>query len=363
MKYYIIAGEASGDLHASNLMKQIRHLDPEARFRCWGGDLMEAEGGELVRHYRDLAFMGFTEVLANLGTILKNIRFCKEDIAQYQPDAVILVDYPGFNLRIAEFAGAAGFKVIYYISPQVWAWKKSRIRKIRRFVNKMLVILPFEEDFYMKHGYRVEFVGHPLLDVIDGEGPVPVEGKPVIALLPGSREQEISKMLPVMLSIRDQFPGYRFIVSAAPGIDESFYRYYDTGHDMELWKDGTRSLLSVARAAVVTSGTATLETALQRVPEVVCYKGGAVSYIIAKNMVNIKYISLVNLIMDKEVVRELIQSDFNHANLVAELEKILDEENRTRMLKDFEELAKKLGGPGASAKAARSVISLIKTGK
>ena len=318
MKYYLIAGEASGDLHGSNLIRQIKLRDPEAEFRGWGGDLMEEQGTELVKHYRDLAFMGFIEVVMNLSTILRNIKLCKKDLIDYQPDALILIDYPGFNLRIAEFAKKSGIRVFYYISPQVWAWKASRVKLIRRVVEKMFVILPFEADFYKKYDYEVEFVGHPLLDAIadyESTKQAPEEFKlenelddrPIVAVLPGSRKQEISRMLPVMLEVRTHFPNHQFVVAGAPSQPKSFYDQWLAGTDVKLLQARTYDLLQQAKAALVTSGTATLETALFKVPEVVCYSGSAISYQIARRLVSIKYISLVNLIMDQEIVRELIQ--------------------------------------------------------
>ncbi len=363
MKYYIIAGEASGDLHASNLMKELKKLDTSSHFRCWGGDLMKAQGAELVRHYKQLAFMGFVEVIMNLRTILRNIDFCKKDILRYQPDALILVDYPGFNMRIATFAKQHGIKVFYYISPQIWAWKQSRVHKIKRDVNKMFVILPFEKDFYERFDYPVTFVGHPLLDAIYSEENTPLahsqnpKEKPIIALLPGSRKQEISTMLPLMLSVVEHFPQYHFIVAGAPSQGAEFYKPFLQQHKVEIIYNQTYSLLRKAYAALVTSGTATLETALFNVPEVVCYKANAISYRIARQLIKVKYISLVNLVMDREVVKELIQDELTTAQLVKELQKItLDAEQRKIMLDNFGQLKEKLGGPGASAKTAREII-------
>jgi lipid-A-disaccharide synthase len=362
MKFYIIAGEASGDLHASNLMKALKASDTEAVFRCWGGDLMKEAGGEIVKHYRDLAFMGFAEVIIHLRTILKNLDFCKKDILDYKPDALILVDYPGFNLRMAEFAHEAGFRVIYYISPQVWAWKRSRVYKIRKFVDKMLVILPFEKEFYRKYDFPVEFVGHPLLDVVtrpsgykdrqDFISKNQLSGKPVIAVLPGSRKQEISRMLPMMAGLSGRFPGYDFVVAAAPSMEEEFYHKLIGNEGLPLLRNQTHELLRYADAALVTSGTATLETALFRVPQVVCYKANELSYQIARRLVDVKFISLVNLVMDRQVVKELIQGDFNPDNLYHELEMILNETWRKKVIADYDELYGKLGGEGASARAA-----------
>lgn len=370
MKYYIIAGEASGDLHAANLMKGLRKQDANAEFRCWGGDLMEAEGATLVKHYRDLAFMGFTEVIANIRTILRNIKLCKSDIVEYQPDAVILVDYPGFNLRIAEFAKAQGLKVLYYISPQVWAWKSSRVHKIKKVVDRLFVILPFEKAWFANHDVDVDFVGHPLLDAIaqqQEEKPNfstfcekhKLSDKPIIALLPGSRKQEISIKLPIMLSVIEHYPEYQFVIGIAPSMPRAFYQSIIGNTGVGMVEGATYALLRQSHAGLVTSGTATLETALFNVPEVVCYKGGKISYMIARRLVKVKYISLVNLIMDREVVTELIQDDLNTAKLLTELNKILDTDHRAKLVKDYAELAEKLGGTGASDNAARLMFKQL----
>lgn len=366
MKYYIIAGEASGDLHASNLMKSLKKEETHTDFRFWGGDLMEKVGGTLVKHYRELAFMGFAEVFMNLRTILNNIKFCKQDILQFAPDAVILVDYPGFNLRIAEFAKKHHITVHYYISPQIWAWKENRIKKIKRDIDHMYVILPFEKDFYEnKHNFPVHFVGHPLLDAIADRKPLnPVKfakenklnDKPIIALLPGSRKQEITKMLSVMLKMVPKFPDHQFVIAGAPSQELSFYENMIADEDVAIVENMTYDLLSVSNAALVTSGTATLETALLKIPEVVCYKGNKISYQIGKRLVNVKFISLVNLILDKEVVTELIQDEFNEKNLEDELLKILDHKYREEMFDQYYELEQKLGGKGASEKTAKLVI-------
>jgi lipid-A-disaccharide synthase len=366
LKYYIIAGEASGDLHASNLMKSIRRLDPDFECRAWGGDLMVAQGAVLVKHYRQLAFMGFVEVIANLRTILSNIAFCKKDIIAYKPDAMILVDYPGFNLRIAEFARSNGIRVFYYISPQVWAWKASRVTKIKRDVDRMLTILPFETEFYQKYNYPVTFVGHPLLDAIAEKAaappsPILTSHLPIIALLPGSRHQEISSMLPLMLSVAGKFTGYRFVIAGAPSVDPDFYREMIKGNNVDIVFGSTYDLLSVSHAALVTSGTATLETALFGVPEVVCYKGNRISYHIARMLIRVKFISLVNLIMDREVVKELIQDELNPKRIAEELEKIIAPGAfRDSMIRDYGELKNMLGGPGASERAAKAILSDLK---
>ncbi len=361
MKYYIITGEASGDLHGSNLMKAIMEKDRDAEFRFWGGDRMKEAGGEMVMHYRDLAFMGFIEVAANIKTILRNLKICKRDILNYQPDAVILIDYPGFNLRIAEFTHKKGFKTFYYISPQVWAWKKSRIYQIKRTIDKMFVILPFEKEFYARHNVDVEFVGHPLLDAITEddirENPAGSKDKPVIGILPGSRKQEIMRMLPVMLKMGPEFPGYDFVVGAAPSIKDEFYFDLAGNNTIVLSREGSLKLLRRSSAAIVTSGTATLETAIMNVPEVVCYKGSIISYQIARRLVRVPFISLVNLISGKEIVKELIQNDFTKPNLKRELEKILRPDKKDEMKGYYTELRKKLGGPGASQKTAAGIFN------
>ncbi|WP_312176151.1 lipid-A-disaccharide synthase [Chryseobacterium sp.] len=367
MKYYIIAGEASGDLHGSNLMKALKQKDPNAEFRFWGGDLMAKQGGTLVKHYRDLAFMGFLEVAMNLRTILNNIKFCKEDIQNNKPDVLILVDYPGFNLRIAKFAKEQGIKVVYYISPQLWAWKEGRVEIIRKYVDEMMVILPFEKDFYSKHGVYSHFVGHPLLDAISTLEEINTEDfkiqnwlneKEIIALLPGSRKQEVEKMLQIMLSVRPYFKEYQFVIAGAPSLPKEFYEKY-VDDNVHFVSNKTYDLLRCSKAALVTSGTATLETALLNIPEVVCYRGSKVSYAIAKRLVkNIKYISLVNLIMDREVVKELIQNDLNTNNLVEELKKILATEKRFEVFRDYELLREKLGGKGASENAADVILNM-----
>lgn len=370
MKYYIIAGEASGDLHAANLIKALKQKDASAQIRAWGGDLMQEAGATLVKHYRELAFMGFWEVITNLKTILNNIAFCKKDIEEFQPNALIFIDYPGFNMRIAKWAKPRGIPTHYYISPQIWAWKESRINAIKRDVDEMYVILPFEKEFYEeKHKFPVHFVGHPLLDAIQNRASVSVEAfqkqhqlseLPIIALLPGSRKQEITKMLELMLKMTPHFPDYQFVIAGAPGQEDEFYQKFIGNQKVNFIKNKTYDLLSVAQAALVTSGTATLETALFNVPEVVCYKGNLISYHIAKRIVKLNYISLVNLIMDREVVKELIQDEFNEKQLQLELEKILSTEKRTEILADYQLLKKKLGGQGASEKTASLLLKSLK---
>lgn len=369
MKYYIIAGEASGDLHASNLMKALRANDPYADFRFWGGDRMKAVGGELVKHYRDLAFMGFLEVVQNLNTILSNLKFCKQDIPDYNPDALILVDYPGFNLRIADFARQQKIKVFYYISPQLWAWKRNRVKIVKRAVDKMFVILPFEKNFYSEYDVDVDFVGHPLLDALENYQFADknefiqknkLDGRPVIALLPGSRKQEVSTMLSIMMKMAHAFRDYQFVTGAAPSLDDKFYHNILKNSDIKLASDQTYDLLKNAEAAMVTSGTATLETALIGTPEVVCYKGNFISYQIAKRLVHVDYISLVNLIMEKEIVKELIQNQLNPRNLKKVLDKLLfDNQYKGQLHEDYGRLREKLGGPGASENTAKLILKYL----
>jgi len=366
MRYYIIAGEASGDLHASNMMKELNLLDPQSDFRCWGGDRMQNRGGKLVKHYKDLAFMGFAEVIMNLRTILKNMKFCKQDILKYKPDALILVDYPGFNLEIAKFAHKHNIRVYYYISPQIWAWKQSRVHLIKRVVKKMFVILPFEKDFYARFNYDVSFVGHPLLDAIENNDILlsrealnnthQLDDRPVVALLPGSRMQEIEKMLAVMLKATAANDTYQYVVCAVGTIDSNIYKKFCEGYNVKIVFNDTYNILNNSFAALVTSGTATLETALFNVPQVVCYVANPFSYIIAKNLVKLKFISLVNLIMDKEVVTELIQKDLNVKRLKNEFEKItVNTAKRAEIIANYKELFTKLGGVGASQKIASEI--------
>ena len=369
MKYYLIAGEASGDLHGANLMRALAEIDPQAQFRFWGGDRMEAVGGKLIKHYRDLAFMGFWEVVTNLRTILRNIDLCKGDITAYQPDALIFIDYPGFNMRIAKWAKRQGIPTHYYISPQIWAWKENRIKAIRRDVDAMYVILPFEKDFYEgKHQYPVHFVGHPLLDAIAARREVSMEvfkrengldERPIIALLPGSRKQEIAKMLSVMLSVVGSYHPYQFVIAGAPSLGYDFYRQFIREENVHFVSGKTYDLLSHAHAALVTSGTATLETALFRVPEVVCYRGNWISYQIAKRVISLKYISLVNLIMDAPVVTELIQGDLNTRNLKVELDKLLDPAYRDKLQRDYQALRERLGNQGASRRTAQAIYDSL----
>ena len=388
MKYYIIAGEASGDLHGSNLIKELIILDSDATIRCWGGDMMEAAGGKLVKHYRDLAFMGFIEVVRNLPTILGNMKFCKKDMLSFKPDVVIFIDYPGFNIPMAEFAKKNALKTVYYISPQVWAWKEGRVKTLKKVIDKMLVILPFERDFYKKWDYEVEYVGHPLVEVIEESKKSKIENRkltaesleyintddtvpgqvstvnrnPTIALLPGSRKQEISIKLPIMLEVCKFFPDCMFVVAQAPSLSDDFIIQFTKPYpNVEIVKSKTYDLLMKSDAALVTSGTATLETALFGIPEVVCYKGSRISYEIAKRVIKIKYISLVNLIMDKIVVKELIQDELTPENLKKELESLLyDQPRRAQLAKDYQELWDILSKGGhASSKAAFSIYHFL----
>jgi lipid-A-disaccharide synthase len=371
MKYYIIAGEASGDLHGSNLMKALKQKDSEAVFRFWGGDLMHAEGGTLVRHISRTSFMGFWEVIRNITAVLANIRLCKKDIVNYNPDALILIDYPGFNLRMAKFAGRRGYPVFYYISPKVWAWNRSRVKVIKKYVDHMLTIFPFETSFYENYGYKTEFVGNPLVDAIENRPNKDeafsrfaernkLDSKPVIGMLAGSRIQEIEKSLPVMLSVMDDYPGYQFVIAGAPSIDPAVYHKY-TGNKVPVLFNQTYAILQQSVAAIVVSGTATLEAALLNVPMVVCYRGSYLSYQIARRFIKVKYISLVNIIMNREVVKELIQDEFNVKNLRKELARLLDIDGteRKKMLDDLEELGRMLGTGGASARAAASIAGYL----
>ncbi len=371
MKYYIIAGEASGDLHGSNLIAAIKKKDARAKIRAWGGDLMKKQGATLVKHYRDLAFMGFVEVLMHLKTILRNLSFCKKDIKKFAPDAIILIDYPGFNIKIAKFAHKLGIKVYYYISPQVWAWKKRRVYTLKKVVDKMLVILPFEKDFYDEYDVESHFVGHPLLDEMSKVKLVNRklfvkqnyldQKKEIIALLPGSRKQEVMRMLEIMLKVIKMFPDYQFVIACAPSLTEGFYAELIGESNVKLVFNKTYQLLQVSSAAIVTSGTATLETALFFVPQVVCYKGNPISYHIAKNLIKVKFISLVNLIMNKPVVKELIQNDLTPENITEELKLMLTNPKRQReLLEDYEELKYVLGNSGASDNAAAIIVSDLK---
>ncbi len=372
MKYYIIAGEASGDLHGSNLVASIRQKDPGAKIRAWGGEKMRRNGANVVKNYHDLAFMGFVEVLMNLKTILKNFNICKKDITEFNPDALILIDYPGFNLKIAKWAKKKGYKVFYYISPQVWAWKRRRVYTIKKVVDKMLCILPFEKKFYDNYDVDCQFVGHPLLDEIAKIETVDKDKfykanrlnpkKEIIALLPGSRKQEVSRMLTIMLEVVKMFPNYQFVIACAPSLPVSYYKQIiGEKSNVRLVLNRTYQLLQLSSAAIVTSGTATLETALLDVPEVVCYKANKISYLIARQLAKVKYICLVNLIMDRLVVKELIQSDLTANNIRDELQSLLNSSKRQKkLLDDYEELKYVLGNAGASDRAAETIISYVK---
>lgn len=369
MKYYLVAGEASGDLHGANLIKALKDADATAEFRYFGGDKMQAEGGELVKHYAEMAFMGFTEVVLNLQTILRNMKACKADILLYKPDVLILIDFPGFNLKIARFAKENGIKVCYYISPKVWAWNQKRVLKIKRDIDKMFCILPFEVAFYKKWGMAVDYVGNPLLDekVLFTADPnfreknELSEGE-IIALLPGSRKQEIQRLLPAMLSVTEEFPDHQFVVAAAPGFLTAYYQQFIGAKNVKLVFGQTYDLLNIATAAVVASGTATLETALFKVPQVVVYKGGTISIAIARMLVKIRFISLVNLIMDREVVTELIQEDCNTFNITESLVGLTAGAKREELLEDYNDLAEIMGEAGASARTAKLILSFLQEG-
>lgn len=364
MKLYMIAGEASGDLHGSNLIKALHHQYPGVECRVWGGDLMQQAGATVVKHYRDLAFMGFVEVAKNIKTIFRNIAFCKQDILEFKPDAIVLIDYPGFNLRIAKWAHQQGIKVIYYISPQIWAWHQSRVHQIRRDVDLMLVILPFERAFYQKFGMEAVYVGHPLLDaVLQMQAHTAVDTRlelpeKFIALLPGSRKQEVQRILPKMLEVVPDFPDYQFVIAAASSLpDEVYAPYMAAFPSIRIVRNQTYPILQKATAALVKSGTSTLEAALFNVPQVVCYTGNALSYQIAKRLVKVKYISLVNLVADRPLVCELIQQELNRENLQRELAKILHPESVKTLQEGYNELRMQLGAGGASERAAREIIT------
>ncbi len=363
MKYYIIAGEASGDLHGSNLIKEIKKLDGNSSFRCWGGNLMQKETNNLAKHHKDYSFMGFFEVFLNLFTVIKNISFCKSDILKFNPDIIIYVDFPGFNLRIAKWAKKNGFKNHYYISPQIWAWKESRINLIKEVIDKMYVILPFEKDFYKKHNLDVSFVGHPLLDEVnklkysDNKN---LDKEKTILLMPGSRNQEIKMILPTMISIVDEFKDYKFIIAAAPSQKIEMYKNYISHNNIKIIQNKTYELLKNCRAAIVTSGTATLETALFKVPQIVCYKSTWITYFIGKILIkDLKYISLVNLIANKSIVKELVQKQFNKENLTKELKIILDISQREKIIQSYNEIEVILGGKGASNKTAQYIYNYL----
>ena len=376
MKYYIIAGEASGDLHGSNLIKELKKNNPKANFRCWGGDLMKSQCNDLVMHYEEFSYMGFFEVIININKILDFISICKKDIENYKPDIIIYIDYPGFNMRIAKWAKNKNFTNHFYISPKVWVWKEKRVKLIKKVIDKMYVILPFEEGYYRnKHNYKVDFVGHPLLDAIESEKTFNkkefidnnnLSTKPIIALLPGSRDQEINKLLPVMLEAVSNLRNYQIVIAGAPSKSIEYYNKVirsndSSGNLVKVICNETYNILRVSTAAIVTSGTATLETALFKVPQVVCYKTSWLSYLIGRLLIpDLKYISLVNIILDKEVVTELIQGDCNKTNLVIELQKILNKKNMSSMFNNYDLLHKMLGGKGASKKTADLIEKYMK---
>jgi lipid-A-disaccharide synthase len=372
LKYYIISGEPSGDLHASNMMRELLVLDKTIQFRFWGGDLMEKVSGQKpTKHIKDLAFMGFVEVAKNIRTIFKNIAFCKEDILNFKPDVLILVDYPGFNLRIADWAKQQGIRVLYYISPTIWAWKENRVEIVKRACEKMFVILPFEVAVYKKHNYNADYVGHPLLDAIEQEKPsLPdrktfleknnLDDRSIIAVLPGSRKQEIERMFSIMLDTVSNFKDYQFVIAGTSNLPKEAYQMA-LDKNLKVVFNQTYALMHNAHAGIIKSGTSTLESALFRLPQVVCYKGGTVSYSIARMVVGnrVKYISLPNLILDKPVVKELIQTDLTSKNLTDELNKILQGEARETMLKEYDGLIKLLGNSGASKKVAELMYNHI----
>ena len=371
MKYYIIVGERSGDLHGSNLIKGICKHDPDAQIRAWGGDMMQEAGAEIVKHYRELAFMGFFEVIKNLPTILGFLSFCKKDIKNFQPDVVILIDYSGFNMRVAKFAKLNGFKNFYYISPKVWAWNQSRALNIKRFVDKMFVIFPFEKDFFKQYDYEVEYVGNPLFDAIADFTPNPnfrkdarLGQKPIIALLPGSRKQEVETMLALMLSQVYEFPEYQFVIGTVSNLPKELYARWQSIFPVKLVVDDAYNLLSVADAALVTSGTATLETALFNVPQVVCYRGGWAAYQVYKRVIRVPFVSLVNLIAGREVVKELLQYDLTKENLTNELTKItINQHTRQSQLDAYAEIRNILGEKGASERAGMLMVNEIRKNK
>ncbi len=370
MKYYIIAGEASGDLHGSNLIKALKSADKEAEFRCWGGNLMQAEGAILVKHYRDTAYMGLFEVIANIHKVTHNFRFCHQDILSYKPDIIILIDYPGFNLRIAKFGKENNFRVYYYISPKVWVWKESRVKTIKKYVDKMFVIFPFEKSFYAKHHFEVDYEGNPLIDAIEERKRTfgtredfnlknNLNDKKIIALLPGSRKQEIKRLLPIMTSLSKQFSGYQFVIAATSTFDEKFYQRY-MRQLIPIVFDQTYELLNNSVAGVIASGTATLETALLNIPQVVCYRINKATFFIGRPFIPVKFFSLVNIIMDEEIVKELLQYNLER-DITMELSKILtDNEYRNLMLDNYVKLREKCGGTGASERIGALIVKYLK---
>lgn len=359
MKFFVIAGEASGDMHGANLVKAMKQIAPNAQFEGFGGQRLEAEGMTVLRPLDKLNFMGFLEVVQNLGTVLENFKICKKALTQNKPDAIILIDYPGFNLRMAKWAKQRGIKVFYYISPQVWAWKESRVKQMKKNIDRLMVILPFEKEFFAKRGMAVDFVGHPLIDEIEKRRQISdIRRENVIALLPGSREQEIKHILPEMLAVMEHFPDYHFMIGKAPGRTAAFYQSRFNLGNAKVFEDGTYKLLARSKAALVASGTATLETGLLKVPQIVCYKASGISVRIARSLIKVPYISLVNLILDKPAVKELIQSELNTDAIVAELKRLLnDEKAQAAMQKDYDDLWNALGSGGASERAAKLIVN------
>lgn len=368
MKYYFIAGEVSGDLHAGNCMTEIQKHDPHAQFAFTGGDLMEKVSGKKADiHIKHMAFMGFVDVLKNIRTIQKNFKIVKAQILKFKPDLLVLVDYPGFNLRMAKWATENGIKVDYYISPTVWAWKEGRVEQIKKYTNKLFVILPFEEDFYKKHNHKVYFTGHPLIDAIEKQKPQfrtkeqfisdnHLSNKPIIVVLPGSRVQEIERMMSIMMEVTKDYPDYQFIVAGANNLSKEYYKNLEQQNVKVLFNQ-TYELMTYAKAGIIKSGTSTLESGLFKLPQVVCYKGGAVSFAIGKRLVKIKYISLVNLIMDKPIVKELVQNDLTAKNISEELNLLLNDSTyRNTMIQEYEALIQHLGGAGASARIAKYLV-------
>ena len=374
MKYYLIAGEPSGDLHGSNLMKELKQLDRDADFRFWGGNLMAQQGGTLVKHYRDLAFMGAFEVLANLRTIKKNFSLCEKDLVEWQPDVLILIDYPGFNLRMAEFAHRRGFKVFYYITPKLWAWNRSRVKKVKAFVDKMFTILPFETEFYRQYGIEVEYSGNPVLDAIEARDHkdesfdqfvkrTALDGRPIVGMLAGSRKQELAMVLPDMLRMADKFPDHQFVIAGAPSFTISDYEPYIKGRDIKVLFGETYQIVQHAKAAMVTSGTATLETALLNCPQVVCYRmgGGFIVDLMRPIILKIPYVSLVNLVLNREAVVELVQKQLTESNLEKELRKLLYDADYYQQHKEScRELRQKMGEPGSSAITAKLMMKYLR---
>ena len=359
MKFYIISGEPSGDLHAANLVAEMKNINPNIKLRAWGGERLKSEGVTLAKHINETSYMGLWNVLLNLNKIKKNIAFCKEDILKFKPDAIVLVDYPGFNLRIAKFAKEQGIKIFYYISPKVWAWNKSRVSKIKKYVDKLLVIFPFEVDFFKNNGVEATYVGNPLLDEIAKENFsfTYQTKKPIIALLPGSRKQEIEKILPKMLSVVEHYSDFQFVIAATSSFSKDYYQSFIKEKNVAIVFNQTYGLLNKAKFALVTSGTATLETALFKVPQVVCYKTNWLTYFLAKNLIKIKYLSLVNILLDKLAIKELIQGELNSKRIKEDLDKII--ENNNSILTDYNKLIKLLNKEGASKNVAKIILSSI----